>query len=105
MPRNKPTYDIEITQYLKRPTGNKNRYGNTEYMTVGKPNVKVKRNTNFSNLKQELYEQSKANNNVYIRYSEPVYRVRKIPPRINSVTVRYANGDKRVSYYKPVRKK
>lgn len=104
MPKNNQKYDIQVTRYLKRPTGRKNQYGNSEYETVGSPSVKVLKNTNFTNLKKNLYEQSKKSNNVYVSYGKPTYRITKVRPRVKSVTVRYANGDKQVSYYKAVGK-
>ncbi len=105
MPKNNQQYDIQVTRYIKRPTGKKNSYGNIEYTTVGDPKIKVIKNTNFSNLKKDLYEQSKKKDNVYIDYTKPIYRITKVPPRIKSVTVRYTNGDKQVSYYKAIGKR
>lgn len=105
MAREKANYKIEATTYTKRPTGEKDRYGNPIYEVVGEPTRRiVKGVNNFSELKKDVYEKSKGKNNVYVDYSDPVYRINKVRPRLNSVTTRKSDGSKTVTYYKAVKK-
>lgn len=100
----KGKYDIKVTTYKKVPTGKMNRFGKPEYVTQGKPNVKIRKNTNFAELNKATFNSSVRNENVFVNYSKPTYQIRKMPRRINSVTKKFSDGSKEVTYFKPVRK-
>ena len=100
--RERARYGIKMTTYTKRPTGKKNKYGHNEYETVGEPTQRFRKNTNFTELKKELYDNSKNKDNVYVAYTKPVYRINKCRPRVKSVTIRMADGTKKVTYYNAV---
>ena len=105
MARKKANYDILATTYLKKPTGRKNKYGNREYETI-KSATQTKRlkNTNFGNLKKDLYNSSMRNKNLYVNYSRPTYTINKISPRLKSSVKTAGDGTRTVTYYKAVKK-
>lgn len=97
-------YDIKMMTYRKVPTGSVNQYGNPVYVTEGTPREKIRKNTNFAEVNKETYNASLGNKNIFVNYAKPTYQIRKMPRKIRSVTKRFSDGSKEVTYFKPVRK-
>ena len=100
----KPVYGIERITYVMTPTGKLNQYGHPEY---ARKEVTKKRmtQTNFSDLKKDIYNNSKDRKDVYVKYARPTYSIYEHPKKLESVTRRFEDGHKEVSYYKPVKGK
>lgn len=106
MSREKPSYSIQATTYVKRPTGKIDQYGHPVYETVGAPKKRILRNEkNFADLKKSVFDKSSKSKNVFVSYSKPSYRIQQMPRRLNNVTKRNADGSKEVTYYNAVKGK
>ena len=94
----KPSYDIEMTRYRYTPTG---ELLNGNLVRIREKDVyrKTLKNTNFSDLKRDIYNKTQTMDNVYVNYSEPAYVHRQLPRKIKSVVKTYADGSKEVTYY------
>lgn len=97
--KEKPCYDIVRTRYMYTPTGEVLDDG--RLVRVREENVKkdVLKNTNFSDLKKDIYNKTQTMDNVYVNYYEPAYVHRQLPRKIKSVVKTFEDGSKEVTYY------
>ena len=101
--REKPKYDIESITYTKKFVG-LDENGKRKYEIVGEPKCKIIKEKNFSDLKQKLYSQSKDNNDAFVEYKKPTYRITEQPKQVKSFTVHKSPTEKTVTYYRAVKK-
>ena len=101
--KQKAKYDIVLRTYKKTPNGKTNQWGHKSYDSK-EVRSKTLNNTNFGELKRDVYNASKKDKNVYVAYGRDEYYIQRKPRRIKSVTKTFADGSKEVTYYKPVRK-
>lgn len=93
----KKNYKVRVTSYKKQPTGEIDTYGRKKYFTVGQPVVKVIE-TNYKTLKQDAYKKAKASKGtVFANYRTDYIVTPK--KRLVSVTEKYQDGSKKVSYF------
>ena len=104
MAKDKKTYGIRTTTYVRKPTGEiypedvKPSYlaGKRKYGPSEKKSEKVINDT-WGNLKQKVYKASESDKNVSVRWGKPETK------RLKSVTKEYSDGRKETTYYTPVR--
>jgi len=94
-------YKIEATTYTYKDTGNLDEKGKKVWKKQGEPTKRVVEETNFRDLKRNLYDESKKDKSIFVDYAEPVYEIRKKSRQLRSVTKMFSNGTKQVTYYAP----
>lgn len=98
----KKKYCIEKTRYYYVPAGTDEK-GRTIFEKVGEPQKSFCKDVNnFSDLKKQLYSQTKDRKDVFVNYEEPTYRIQKQRAKIQSVVQTKPDGSKFVTYYKAV---
>lgn len=103
MAKDKPSYKIVATTYTKKPTGEIDKRGRLVYETTGKRET-VRKETNFADLKKNVYDASKKQPNTFVNYGRQAVVHQPVPRRVNNVTVRNEDGSKTVTYFKAVSK-
>ena len=81
---------IVAVTYRYSRTGKMNKYGNPEYKRTNKRETKLQ-DTSFRVLGQKAYSNAKKRKDTYVTFAKP---------KVQSVTRRYSNGDKTVTYYR-----
>lgn len=102
MAKEKQSYGIRVTTYVKQPTGEvypegthpSYLEGKRKYSKSEKKGEKVI-NSTWGELKQNAYQASITDKNVSVRWGKP---------RLKSVTKEYSDGRKETTYYNPVKK-
>lgn len=102
--RQKPVYDIEMTRYVYTPTGEVTPNGGLVRYRDGQPQKKIIKNTNFGNLKRDLYNRTVDRNDVYVNYSAPQYRIIEQKKRLRSVVQTLPDGTQIRTFYNAVKR-
>ncbi|MBQ8749870.1 MAG: hypothetical protein IJZ29_05330 [Clostridia bacterium] len=80
---------VVTSTYTYQPTGETNDKGWPKYKRVGGRTIKEYPRKKFGEFKKDTYNESKANNNIYVSYK---------PRQIDRVTKRNKDGSKTVTF-------
>lgn len=95
-------YDVERKTYTYRNAGLDEK-GEIIWERDGDPKSKVMKNTNFNEIKKDLYD--KGSDAGYVKYKPDTYSIRKQPRKLDNVTKYSKDGmTKTITTYLPVRK-